>query len=169
MVYYFSCYVLDFACKKSLLLPILLTGKKIHMSIVYTPVIQAYSLLVQIKKSKKLETSTGSPQLIRVCFETIHNNDGFETRRPKISRNYKKVQNYKHRICCKETAQPIRDESYPHVLSKPIRDEVAGKKRRGTLSSLVGVLLLGHYSAVSINKTRATMSSKRSAGTSSEK
>ena len=49
-----------------------------------------------------------------------------------------------------ETAQPIRDESYPHLPSKPIRDEVAGCKSTGKRSSLFGVLLLDHYSTVSI-------------------
>jgi hypothetical protein len=58
--------------------------------------------------------------------------------------------NCKYRIQCKETAQLIRVESYPHLPSKPIRDEVAGDKKKGTLSSLVGVLLLGHYSTVSV-------------------
>lgn len=47
------------------------------------------------------------------------------------------MRNYKYRICCKETAQPIGDYSYSHLPSKPINDEAAGD-RRGTRSSLVG-------------------------------
>jgi hypothetical protein len=58
--------------------------------------------------------------------------------------------NSKYQIWCKATAQPIRDESYPHLPSKPMLEKVATDKRRETLSSLIGVLLLGHYSTVSI-------------------
>jgi hypothetical protein len=32
--------------------------------------------------------------------------------------------NYKYRMWRTETAQPIRDESYPYLPSKPIRDDV---------------------------------------------
>lgn len=44
----------------------------------------------------------------------------------------------------------MRDDRYSQPPNKPIRDEVAGDARRGTLTSLVGVLLLGHYAAVSV-------------------
>ena len=42
----------------------------------------------------------------------------------KMSKNYKnlKMRKYKYRMWCKETAQPIRDESYPHPPPKPISD-----------------------------------------------
>jgi YbbR domain-containing protein len=36
--------------------------------------------------------NTGSPQTVTVCFATIQNEHGFETRRPKI----KKKKNYKN-------------------------------------------------------------------------
>lgn len=62
------------------------------------------------------------------------------------------MRNYKYRICCKETAQPIRDNSYPPVTNKPNRDKVAGDGRKGTLSApvRVGLQLLGRYSTVSV-------------------
>jgi len=34
------------------------------------------------------------------------------------------MRNYKYRMWHTETAQPIRDESYPYLPSKPISDEV---------------------------------------------
>jgi len=55
------------------------------------------------------------------------------------------MRNYKYRMWRTETAQPIRDESYPYLPSKPISDEV-------------------DY----ITVTRAAMSSKRSAVKTSE-
>ena len=35
--------------------------------------------------------STGSPRFTTVCFATIHNNNRFETKGPKITENYKKI------------------------------------------------------------------------------
>jgi hypothetical protein len=32
--------------------------------------------------------NTGSPQFVAVCFAMIHKNNGFETRRSKISKSY---------------------------------------------------------------------------------
>jgi hypothetical protein len=55
------------------------------------------------------------------------------------------MRNYKYRMWSTETAQPIGDESYPYLPSKPIRDEV-------------------DY----ITKTRAAMCIKRSAVKTSE-
>ena len=52
------------------------------------------------------------------------------------------MHNYKYQMGCKETAQPIRDESYPQLPSKPVRVE-------------------GDY----ITKIRAAMPSKGSAVT----
>jgi len=52
----------------------------------------------------------------------------------------KEMHKYKYRMWRTETAQPIRDESYPCLPSKPIRDEI-------------------DY----INKTTAAMYSKRGA------
>jgi hypothetical protein len=43
--------------------------------------------------------------------------------RPKISENYKnfqKMHNYEYHMWCKAAGQPIRDESFPHLPSKPI-------------------------------------------------
>ena len=34
------------------------------------------------------------------------------------------MRNYEHRMWRTETSQPIKDESYPYLPSKPIRDEV---------------------------------------------
>jgi hypothetical protein len=72
----------------------------------------------------------------------------------KIWKNYeKKIKKYatiNTGYDVKRTVQPIRDKTYHHLPSKPIRDEVAGDKRRGTFSSLVCVLLLGHYSTVPV-------------------
>jgi hypothetical protein len=59
----------------------------------------------------------------------IHNNNSFETRKPKILKRKKKLYkilkmcNYKYQMGYKETAQPIRDENCPQLPSKPIRVE----------------------------------------------
>ena len=46
------------------------------------------------RKQQTQHEYTGSPQFVMVCFSMNHNNDSFETRRPKISKN-KKIYIYK--------------------------------------------------------------------------
>jgi hypothetical protein len=39
------------------------------------------------------KSNTGNPQIVTVCFAMSHKNNGFETRRSKISKSYKNVKN----------------------------------------------------------------------------
>ena len=62
-----------------------------------------------------------------VPFATIKNKDSLETEGLKyIKKSIQmfKIRKYKYWIWCKETAQSVRDELYPHLQSQPIRDEV---------------------------------------------
>jgi len=47
---------------------------------------------------------TGSPWFVMMCFVMIHSNNGFETRRPKISKSIpiSKMCSYKYQICVKK-------------------------------------------------------------------
>jgi hypothetical protein len=41
-------------------------------------------IMVKHKQRNSMQEKTGSPRFTTVCFATIHNNDSFETRKPKI-------------------------------------------------------------------------------------
>jgi len=58
-------------------------------------------------------------------FATVHNNDGLENRMPKTLKlqRFSKMYNNKYWTSCKVTARPITDKNYPHLPSKPIRNE----------------------------------------------
>jgi len=63
---------------------------------------------------------------VTVCFVSIHNRRFWKQKDKNIKNyeNFKKMRNYKYRMWRTETAQPIRDDRYPYLPSKPIRDEI---------------------------------------------
>lgn len=54
----------------------------------------------------------------------VHNTMGLKTKGQKYKKTITILKNVQYQMWYIETPQPIRDESYPHLPSKPIRDEV---------------------------------------------
>ena len=99
----------------------------------------------------KASVSIRSPRIATVCFATIQNNDGFEKKGHKHKKQYKfsKMRNYKYRMWCKETAQLIRNESYPHLPYKLIRDMADQiTKIRDAMSRKTGAVKPSEYENV---------------------
>jgi hypothetical protein len=92
-----------------------------------------------------------------VCFATSHNNDGFETRRPKIPKSYKKFKkcatiNTRYDVKKQHSQSEMRAIPIYHLSQGMRWQEIIGEKESADLGNTqftCGELLLGHYSTVS--------------------